>query len=278
MTARRTDTSYYDIYWVGTPDALFRATGGRVYVSGPRFVSMATRRDLLRTAAAAGSAAVVSWFGPSKALARTGSLLPPAEAPGPFVYLTPAETAFVDAAVSRLIPADDLGPGAKEAGVTFFIDRQLSGSYGRAEAWYMQGPWREGTEQQGYQLKLTPAQLYRAAIKDIDDYCARAFKNNFASLGAADQDKVLHGLEKGEIQLPGAPAKEFFKILWENTGEGFFADPIYGGNRDFAGWKLIGFPGPRYNYVNEIDQYGKQYAMPTVGLAGRNGLPPSSRG
>jgi len=244
----------------------------------PSFVSMATRRDLFRSAAAAGSAAVISWLGPSSAIGKTGSLLPPAVTPGAFSYLSPAEIAFVDAAVSRLIPADELGPGAKEAGVTFFIDQQLSGSYGRAEAWYMQGPWQKGTEQQGYQLKLTPAQLYRTAIKDIDEYCRRTLKKAFADLAAPDQDKVLHGLEKGEIELPGAPAKEFFKLLWENTGEGFFADPIYGGNRDFAGWKLIGYPGPRYNYVNEIEQYGKRYALPTVGLAGRSGLPLRNEG
>jgi len=239
---------------------------------------MATRRDLLRSAAAAGSAAVISWLGPSTAIGKTGSLLPPAVTPGAFSYFSPAEIAFVDAAVSRLIPADELGPGAMEAGVTFFIDQQLSGPYGRAEAWYMQGPWQKGTEQQGYQLKLTPAQLYRAAIKDIDEYCRRTLQKAFADLAAPDQDKVLHGLEKGEIELPGAPAKEFFNLLWENTGEGFFADPIYGGNREFAGWKLIGYPGPRYNYVNEIEQYGKRYAMPTVGLAGRSGLPRRNEG
>ena len=95
-------------------------------------------------------------------------------------------------------------------------------------------------------------------------------KKTFAELDAGDQDKLLHSLEKGEIELVGAPAKEFFAMLWQNTIEGFFADPIYGGNRDFAGWKLIGFPGPRYNYVNEIEQYGKPYTLPTVGLMGRN--------
>jgi gluconate 2-dehydrogenase gamma chain len=142
----------------------------------------------------------------------------------------------------------------------------------------MQGPWNKGAEQQGYQLKLTPAQLYRAAIKDIDEYCRRTFSKSFAELAAADQDKVLHGLEDAKIELANAPAKEFFTMLWENTGEGFFADPIYGGNRDFTGWKLIGYPGPRYNYVNEIEQYGKRYAMPTVGLAGRSGQPLANKG
>jgi gluconate 2-dehydrogenase gamma chain len=84
---------------------------------------------------------------------------------------------------------------------------------------------------------------------------------------------VLQGLEKGDIKLTDAPAKDFFAMLWQNTHEGFFADPMYGGNRDFAGWKLIGFPGPRYNYTEEIVQYGKPYALPSVGLMGRGGKP-----
>jgi gluconate 2-dehydrogenase gamma chain len=150
----------------------------------------------------------------------------------------------------------------------------MAGPFGRAETWYMQGPWKTGTEQQGYQLKLTPAQLYRVGIKGTDDHCRQSLSNKtFAELGAQDQDKVLHGLEKGDIDLAGAPAKEFFDMLWQNTGEGYFADPIYGGNRNFAGWKLVGFPGPRYNYVSEIEQYGKPYTEPTVGLTGRSGVP-----
>ena len=195
----------------------------------------------------------------------------PVSAPGQFAYFTPVEFGFVDAAVARLIPNDELGPGAKEAGVATFIDRQLSGPYGRAETWYMQGPWREGTKEQGYQLKLTPAQLYRTAIKDIDDWCGRNGKRPFAGLDAATQDTLLHDLENGDMKLARAPAKDFFQLLLQNSVEGFLADPMYGGNRDFIGWKLIGFPGPRYNYIAEIDDYGKRYAMPTVGLLGRDG-------
>jgi len=237
-------------------------------------MSKLTRRDMLRSGAAAGSAAVVSWLTPRRALAETGSLLPPPVTPGQFSYFTQAEITFVDAAVARLIPADELGPGAKEAGVTFFIDQQMAGPFGRAETWYMQGPWKQGTPQQGYQLKLTPAQLYRVGIKDADDYCRRSLGNKtFAELAAPDQDKLLTGLEKGDIKLAGAPAKEFFDMLWQNTNEGFFADPMYGGNRNFAGWKLVGFPGPRYNYVSDIEQYGKPYTQPTVGLTGRSGIP-----
>ena len=232
-----------------------------------------TRREILHTTAVAGSAAIVSWLG-SQMAAEADSLAPRPVALRTFAYFTAPEIVFLDAAVGRLIPVDELGPGAKEAGVTFFIDQQIAGSFGRAETWYMQGPWKKGAPEQGYQLKLTPAQLYRVGIQSIDDYCRRTFnKKTFAELGASDQDKILHGLEKGEIEFADAPAKEFFAMLWQNTNEGFFADPIYGGNRDFAGWKLIGFPGPRYNYVNEIEQYGKPYTLPTVGLMGRNGTP-----
>ena len=194
----------------------------------------------------------------------------PAYAQPPEVYLTPAELAFVDAAVARIIPADDLGPGAREAGVASFIAHQLAGPYGRAERWYMQGPWKQGEDQQGYQLRLTPAELYRAAIADIEEHVRAAHGRSFAELDAGVQDDVLTRLEKGALELAHVPGDTFFGMLVDNTVEGFLADPLYGGNRDFIGWKLIGFPGPRYNYVAEIDQHGKRYDMPFVSIAGRD--------
>lgn len=199
----------------------------------------------------------------------------PAE-PGPFQYLSADEVAFLDAAVARLIPADDLGPGAKEAGVTTFIDRQLAGPYGAAAHWYMQGPWAKGAETQGYQSRMTPAALYRAAIKAVDDHCRQAFgKRSFAQLDAAQQDKVLGGLEKGDITLAGVDAKTFFDLLLQNTTEGFFADPLYGGNRDMVGWKLIGFPGARYDYRPYVKRHGEKLDLPPVAIRGRPGWTPS---
>jgi gluconate 2-dehydrogenase gamma chain len=187
-------------------------------------------------------------------------------------YFNDAEFTWIEAAVDRLIPHDALGPGAKEAGVAVFIDRQLAGPYGRAETWYMQGPWKEGTEQQGYQSKLTPAALYRAAIADVDAHCRGAYQGKaFTALDAGTQDALLHALEDGKVALAHVPAKTFFDMLLQNTIEGFLADPMYHGNRNFAGWKLIGFPGPRYNYVDEIEQHGRRYGEPTVGLLGRDG-------
>lgn len=186
-----------------------------------------------------------------------------------YVFFSATEAAFIDAATSRLIPADELGPGAHEANVLGFLDLQLAGAYGRAERWYMKGPWPTGTDQQGFQNRLTPAGIYRAAIADIDKHCHDTYGKTFAALPHAQQDDVLKGLEANTVKLQHSPADTFFALLWQNTQEGFLADPVYHGNRHFIGWKLIGFPGPRYNYIAEIDQYGKPYKEPYVSLAGR---------
>lgn len=187
------------------------------------------------------------------------------------IFFSADEYKFVKAATARLIPGTADDPGALQADVPFFIDMQLAGPYGRADRWYMEGPWADGTEQQGYQLKETPAQLYRKAIAAINDHCRSQYGKVYADLSEQQQDQVLHDMDDNKIKLKDFPAQAFFAILWQNTQEGFLSDPMYGGNRNFAGWKLIGFPGPRYNYVDEITKYGKPYALPPVGLMGRDG-------
>lgn len=196
-----------------------------------------------------------------------------ARASGPIArhFFSEAEQRWVEAATARLIPDEEDGLGAGGAHVALFIDRQLAGPYGHAHRWYMQGPWEKGTDEQGYQLKLTPAELYRTAIGNIEAWCRQNHQKSFAELSTAQQDDVLRGLEGGDIKLADVPAKAFFTMLLSNTVEGFLADPMYGGNYQFAGWKLVGFPGPRYNYVAEIEQYGKPYTQPTVGILGRDG-------
>ena len=184
-------------------------------------------------------------------------------------YFAPEEMDFITAATARLIPDDALGAGADKAGVPTFIDLQLAGPYGRAERWYMQGPWPNGINGQGYQLRYTPAQIYRQAIAGVNAHCRKQYQQPFAKLTGEQQDAVLHALEGGKVDLGDLPSKTFFDLLWQNTQEGFLADPAYGGNRDFAGWKLIGYNGPRYNYVREIGQYGKPYQQPFVSLIGR---------
>lgn len=207
--------------------------------------------------------------------------------PGPLQFFTPSEAAFIDAAVERLIPADELGPGAKDAGVTVFLDRQLAGAYGRAQSWYMQGPWNEGDETQGYQSRLTPAELYRTAIKFIDDHCRSTFGDKtFSALSASQQDQTLIALEKGDLKVPGlgphgveiegGKADTFFAQLLQNTMEGFFSDPLYGGNKDMVGWKLLGFPGAHYDYRAYVAKHGEKLALAPVGIKGRPGWDPHS--
>ena len=180
-----------------------------------------------------------------------------------YMFLSAAEVAFLDAAVARLIPADNLGPGAKEAGVTYFIDQQLFGGFGTMAKMYRQGPHAEGTPQQGYQSPLTPQEVYRAAIGEINTTCGKQFGHPFEKLASAQQDEVLRALDEGKFPLEAVPARFFFNLLLDNTIEGFFADPIYGGNRDKVGWKLVGFPGVAAVYTQHVEKYGVPYdALP----------------
>lgn len=183
-----------------------------------------------------------------------------------FGYLTQPEIRFLDAAVARLIPADELGPGAQEAGVTYYIDRQLASTWGSHGRNYRSGPWAEGTPQQGYQSRLTPQELYRAAIREIDLHCSKHYGKLFAFLSTAQQDEILHGLEDSKIELECASARVFFGLLWRNVEEGFFSDPIYGGNRDKIGWKLIGFPGVASSEYAERVQHNEPYRVEPVSI------------
>jgi gluconate 2-dehydrogenase gamma chain len=168
-----------------------------------------------------------------------------AESAVPFAYgyLSPQEVRFLDAAVERLIPTDELGPGAKEAGVSCYIDRQLCSMWGMHGRNYRSGPWLEGTPEQGFQSRLIPQEIYRVGIQEINLYCRSKYDKYFEFLSAAQQDEVLQALEQDKVALPSMSSKLFFDLLWRNTEEGFFADPMYGGNRDKVGWKLLGFPG-----------------------------------
>jgi len=236
-----------------------------------------TRRFALSVGAAF---ATLAWLLPGRALADTiRRRLPWAadqsdrpdrldERPG-YVFLTPDEAAFIEAAVARLIPSDATGPGSIEAGVPRFIDRQLAGLYGAGDHFYLQPPFPKGLPTQGWQM-ASPAQVYRAAIPAIDRWSSATYGAAFASLDAATQDQALRALEDGKAELGGgADAKAFFALLLQNTIEGYFADPIYGGNRDLAPWRMIGFPGARYDHRPFVARFGEAYPLPPVGLTGR---------
>jgi gluconate 2-dehydrogenase gamma chain len=171
-----------------------------------------------------------------------------------FGYLTQPEIRFLDAAVERLIPTDELGPGGRDAGVSVYIDRQLFSAWGTHGRNYRSGPWLDGAPEQGFQSRFTPQEIYRIGIREINNYCLASFEKPFDQLQGDKQDEVLKALEQGKVDLPSLSSKLFFDLLWRNTEEGYFADPMYGGNRNKVGWKLLGFPGvPSGAYREHID-------------------------
>lgn len=155
----------------------------------------------------------------------------------PLRFFTEDEAMIVAAAAARIFPTDDSGPGAKEAGVVIFIDRQLAGPWGRDRYRYAQGPFDENAAREfGYQGKATPRETYREGLKGL---------KGFDALPADEQDKKLHEIENTHL----------FALLRQNTLEGMFSDPVHGGNVDMVGWQLVGFPGPRMSNYDDVDKH-----------------------
>src|ERR1700728_133107 len=184
-------------------------------------------------------------------------------------YFNSVEWSFINAAVGRLIPSDGPGPGGLETGVPEFIDRQMELPYGYGAYFYLQGPFQpDAPATLGYQLRYTPRELYRSGIAAANDACRTAAGKVFAELPPDEQDRFLASLEKNQVQLSGQPAAAFFAQLLENKREGYFADPLYGGNRGMAAWKWIGFPGARADFTDWIDQAGQKYPYGPVAISG----------
>jgi len=154
----------------------------------------------------------------------------------PLRFFTADEARVVAAACERIFPSDASGPGATEAGVVIYIDRQLAGPYGRDKYRYTKGPWVESVPEHGYQGKENPQETYRKGLKDL---------GNFNGLSVEEQNKKLAEIER----------THFFQLLRAHTIEGMFCDPMHGGNAGLIGWQLIGYPGPQMNYRNEIDKH-----------------------
>jgi gluconate 2-dehydrogenase gamma chain len=185
-------------------------------------------------------------------------------------FFTAEEHAAVAAICARLIPSDEDGPGATEADVVTFLDRQMAGFYGRGQHWYMKGPFPEPLATQGYQSPYPPAELYRRALAALDAHCRAEDDAPFAELSEDRQDAILTGLDEEEITFEGdVSAKTFFDLILKNTIEGYFADPIYGGNRDMVAWRYVGFPGTRYDYRDFVDHGGAEIRLDPVSLMGR---------
>lgn len=214
---------------VGRPEAMERpeAPGAPI-----------TRREALRRVGAAGAAAAVPaslisspGVGSAAAMGReaAAATLPPA-APR-LVNLTAAETEILSAMVDRLIPSDDLGPGALECGVLDYIDRSL----GEAEP--------------------DSADAYRAGLSALDRYSRYSRGGAFIELSERDRDSVLIDVQTGAATGAGVgfqgSSGGFFNLVKSHTWQGMFGDPRYGGNKDFAGWDLIRYPGARMRITEE---------------------------
>lgn len=220
------------------------------------------RRAFLRNSAAIAPVAVAIGTGSiSLANAVTTSNSTPYQP----TYFNPKEWTLLQALVDRLIPADDTGPGAVEAGVAEFIDRQMDTPYGNGKLWYMEGPFKDNLPPRyGYQLAYPPRELYRRALAEVDAAVVKLHGKAFDALDAATRDDLMHQIEGGKLVLDSVPSSTFFAQLYQNTLEGYFCDPKYGGNKNMDGWRMVGFPGARVDYMDWVEQYGKPYPFPPV--------------
>ncbi len=159
-------------------------------------------------------------------------------------FFNDEQAATIAAFTERLMPGAPSLPGAREAGVLNYIDLALAGAY---------------ADQQDF---------YRRGLAELDAYCRKTFNHPFTRLTAAQQDEVIGALEQGKASEFAYPtAQAFFTVLRTHTMEGMFADPIYGGNKDFAGWRLVGYPGAQLFYTEADlatkDAFGR---APIMGL------------
>jgi gluconate 2-dehydrogenase gamma chain len=195
--------------------------------------STLSRRDLLKVAGAAGAAALApaGLSAAPSAAPLALPMVPAVPASAPLMNLTAAETEILSALVDRLIPSDDLGPGALEAGALRFIDRALS------------------------EAESASAAAYRAGLAALDRYARYSRGAAFAELSERDRDSVLIDVQTGAATGAGTgfegSSAAFFNMVKDHTWQGTFGDPQYGGNTNFVGWDLIRYPGVRLRVTDE---------------------------
>src|SRR5207344_3313571 len=167
------------------------------------------RRDFLKGAVVGGAAAATVSL-PPNAEAQQGAspaAAPDAASPG-YSFLNLEEAAFVEALVDHMVPADDLTPKGTDIGLNIFIDRSLAGGWGKGDRLYMQGPWKPGVPSQGYQLPLTPAELYRNGIAAANAHCVKTYKKTFDKLTEAQREEFLLALQAGKVTFENGPDRK----------------------------------------------------------------------
>src|SRR5215470_12970436 len=177
------------------------------------------RRDFLKGAVVGGAAAATT--APSVLPTPAQAQQPATPASPGYAFFNIEEAAFVEALVDHMVPADDLTPKGTDIGINIYIDRALAGGWGKGERLYMQGPWKRGTPNQGYQLPLTPAQLYRAGIEATNAHCRKAYGKTFDRLSDQQREEVLVGLSTAKITFDGGPpVHSFWAVLYQTVMEG----------------------------------------------------------
>jgi gluconate 2-dehydrogenase gamma chain len=179
-----------------------------------------SRRELLRRAGILGGATVL----PVSIASATPRAAPSQE---PFETLTASESDTLEAIVARLIPTDEDGPGATEARAAHYIDRALTGPLASSRG------------------------AYSAGLEAVDGYAETSRGRRFAELSSEEQDGLLTEMENGTATRFSPDSQTFFNLVRAHTIEGTFSDPYYGGNADFVGWDLIGYPGVRTSVTEE---------------------------
>ena len=233
------------------------------------------RREFLTAAGAAAAVLAPAQLAEAQqAQPVTPSATAPVAAPAappadePLLTLTATEHAFFAAAADTIIPADNLSPSGSDCGVANFIDRQLAGAYGTGARLYRQGPFPKGKPEQGYQLSLNPREFFRAGVASANEFTRKTWAKDFDRLNEEQRIAALQAMEEGKAEFKGFGSAMFFNAVLQLTMEGFFADPIYGGNRDMASWKMVGYPGLPATYRHDIKKYlGKVYDKPPRSIA-----------
>jgi len=178
------------------------------------------------------------------------------EASAGYQILSLDEAAFTEALVDHMWPKDQLSPSATEIGIATFIDRQLAGAFGQGDRLYSQGPFRKGKPQHGYQLPLTPAEYFKAGVEAATAACVRRFHHGFDKLTAEEREQFLQDVAGGKVAEGSFDLAAWFNgLVYPLVERGAFADPIYGGNRDKAAWRMIGYPGLPAIYSQDIVRY-----------------------
>ena len=230
---------------------------------------MLPRRKFLLGAGLAGTAVAAGLTPNSPAQAQ----MPPAGVTStpqtePLLLLNETEHAFVVAVVDTMIPADELSPSGSDCGCAVYIDRQLASAWGGGAKMYRAGPYLKGKPEQGYQLPLTPAEFITAGIAAANVWSRKTYGQELDRLDPAKRIEALTAMQEGKADLGGLSSRAFFARLLTLTMEGFFGDPIYGGNRNKASWKMLGFPGLPATYANVIDEYrDKRYVAEPQSIA-----------